>query len=330
MKKFLVVYNFCGVNSDNFDMWIDHLTSIISQRDAHFDLVISGCLISEYSKNRLTEYLSSSRLKENGEIYIDFIEELHPVNVTFNHSCIKCSEVSDYEGYLFLSSDIKILNDIDLSRMFKFHYGHNVGISNFIVDNENWIPTHISQELWTKLQNEHSDFPFGLSINCDCVIFDSLIYKTYKKLIPDIFRSWCTESTFPFICASVNKVHKCHDNSLTVHHAIDRREGSSAIAKSGCEKGCDDLYRSSRSVQERLLSEEAFLCGFGYAESHHYIHKGTREAVEKIYLVHDENAYISDYHPKDPDRLINFIDKNLYLSNEELDYNVIQSFFKKV
>jgi len=328
MKKFLVVYNFCGSNLDNCDMWIDHINSICSQKNADFDLVLSGSLISQNSKDRLTSHLSVINIK--GNIYTDFIEELHPVNVSFNHSCIKCSEISEYEGYLFLSSDIKILNEYDLSKMFLFHYENNIGISNFIVDNENWIPTHISNDLWEKLQTEHSDFPFGLSINCDCMIFDSSIYKTYKKIIPDIFRSWCTESTFPFICSSINKVHKCHNNTLVVHHATERREGSSSIAKDGCQKGCDDLYRSSRNVWERLLSDEAYLCGFGYAESHHYIHTWTREASEKIYLVHDPNAYLSDYHPKDTNRLIDFINKNLYLSKEELDYSEIPGSFEKI
>jgi hypothetical protein len=311
-------------------MWIEHIDSILSQSSRNFDLVLSGCVISDGSKGSLINHIEGKKDLSGVDVFVDFIDELHPVNVTFNHSCIKCSKENDYSGYLFLSSDIKLTKENDLERMFKFHYENNLGISNFIVDNENWIPSHISTEYWARLQEEHSDFPFGLSINCDCMIFDRDIFKAYGKVIPDIFRSWCTESVFPFICASLNKKHTCHNNSLVVHHAIDRREGSSSIAKTGCEKGCDDLYRSSKTVWERLLNREAHECGFGYAECHFNIHRFTREHNLKMYLVHNSDAYISDYLPKDPQRLRNFISTAIYLTQEELDYDSIAHTFEKV
>ncbi len=330
MSKFLVVYNFCGSNRDNLDMWRDHIDSILSQRTRNFDLVLSGCVIGEDSKKAMTEYVHSKNDLSGVSVFVDFIDELHPVNVTFNHSCIKCSENYAYSGYLFLSSDIELTQNDDLERMFEFHGKNDLGISNFIVDNENWIPTHISEEYWEKLQTEHSEFPFGSSINCDCMIFDKSIYDTYGKVMPDIFRSWCTESVFPFICASLNKKYMCHDNSLVVHHATDKREGSSSIAKSGCEKGCDDLYRSRKTVWERLLTEEAYECGFGYAESHFDVHTWTREHNSKMYMVHNSDAYLSDYLPKDPKRLSDFILTATYLTAEELDYNSISHIFNKV
>jgi hypothetical protein len=326
--KMLVVYNCCGAKKDNLSMWIEHIDSLILQKNCIFDLVISGCIIDNKSQIDLLTYLSKTNFK--GNIFLDFIQELHPVNVTFNHSIIKCSENFDYRGYLFLSSDIKLLKDDHIQKMFDFHINENVGISNFIVDNENWIPTHISQDFWNELQKNHTNFPFGQSINCDCMIFDGDIFKTYGKVIPDIFRSWCTESVFPFLSASINKSHKCHDSSIVVHHAIYRREGSSVIAQSGCEKGCDDLYRSKRNVRERLLTQEAYESGFGYAESHFTIHKWTRESREKIYLIHNDDFYFSPYHPKDTNRLVSFIKNNVFLSDEELNYNDIPHLFQKI
>jgi hypothetical protein len=271
-----------------------------------------------------------SKEEFNNQIFFNFINELHPINVTFNHSVILCSSFEEYRGFLFVSSDIKFIGENDFQRMFIFHDTHNVGISNFIVDNENWIPTHISVDFWEHLSHRHTDFPFGSSINCDCMIFDKEIFKTYKKVIPDIFRSWCTESVFPFLCASINKVHKCHDRSVVVHHAINLREGSSTIARSGCEKGCDDLYKSKINVFERLLSREAFECGFGYAESHFNVHTWTREHINKIYLVHNPDAYISDYIPKDTDRLVNFMKTAVFLNRDELDYSKIKFQFLNV
>ncbi len=326
--KFLVIYNCCGVSKTNIDMWSDHIDSILKQKECNFDLVISGCMVSEEGQSTLIGKLSNLDFKNN--IFINFINELHPINVTFNNSCILCSEIENYRGFLFMSSDIKFLNDDDFKRMFNFHIEHNVGISNFIVDNENWIPKHISLEFWNILQNQHADFPFGHTINCDCVIFDSSIYETYGKLMPDIFRSWCTESVFPFLCASVNKTHKCHDTSLIVHHATDKREGSSVISSTGCEKGCDDLYRSSKTVWERLLNKEAYECGFGYAESHHDIHTFTREHRLKMYLMHNKDAYIEDYMPKDTKRLVDFLRGAIFLNNDELDYRNIKYNFVKL
>jgi hypothetical protein len=324
MSKFLVVYNFCGVRVNNLDLWINAIDTIINQRDSEFDLILSGCLIDNLSKLKIVEYLKFKNI--NCRVLINFIEELHPINVTFNHSCLIATRLNNkiYDGYLFMSSDILFKNDYDFKKMFKFHLDNNNGISNFIVDNENWIPKHIGLEFWNILKNEHADFPFGTTINCDCVIFDGEIYRTYNRVIPDIFRSWCTESVFPFLCSSINKKFKCHDNSFDVHHAINRREGSSTIAASGCEKGCDDLYRSSKNVFERLLTQEAFECGFGYAESHFNIHTWTREHKNKIYLIHNHNAYISDYVPKDRKRLENFIRVSIFLSEEELNYDQIK------
>jgi hypothetical protein len=322
MNKFLVVYNCCGIHKSNTSMWIEHIESILKQKNCNFDVVVSACMIDYNSQMQLLNKFS--KVEFENQIFFNFINELHPINVTFNHSIILCSSFQDYRGFLFVSSDIKFTRVDDFERMFLFHENYDVGISNFIVDNENWIPTHIGTDFWNQLSLKHADFPFGSSINCDCMLFDKEIFKLYGKVIPDIFRSWCTESVFPFLCASINKVHKCHDQSIVVHHAINLREGSSTIARSGCEKGCDDLYKSRINVFERLLTSEAFECGFGYAESHFNTHTWTREHLNKIYLVHNSDAYITDYRPKDTERLVNFIKSAVFLEKEELNYSKIK------
>ena len=83
-------------------------------------------------------------------------------------------------------------------------------------------------------------------------------------------------------------------------------------------------------MRERLLSQEAYDSGFGYAESHFYVHKNTRESRDKIYLLHNPDAYSDDYQPKDRIKLVNFIKKSVYLSVDELDYDQINYSFEKI
>ena len=50
MKKVLVVYNCCGIANDNISMWDKHLQKVLNQDYENFDVCISGCKISESSK----------------------------------------------------------------------------------------------------------------------------------------------------------------------------------------------------------------------------------------------------------------------------------------
>ena len=82
-KKILVVYNTCGISGkENSDYYVRFIQSIIDQDFDSFDIVVSSCLNSEETRNKLLN-------KFSGKVKFNFVDERHPVNVTFNHSVMK-------------------------------------------------------------------------------------------------------------------------------------------------------------------------------------------------------------------------------------------------
>ena len=85
-NKILVVYNTCGISGkDNSASYIKSLHSILDQDFAGFDLVMSSCLNDSSTRNSVMKALGSS-------VKYNFIDERHPVNVTFNHTIKKVVE----------------------------------------------------------------------------------------------------------------------------------------------------------------------------------------------------------------------------------------------
>jgi len=56
--KILVVYNICGLKFDNLEMWSNHLKDILNQDHPNFTVAVSGCIISDKSKNELQTKIS--------------------------------------------------------------------------------------------------------------------------------------------------------------------------------------------------------------------------------------------------------------------------------
>jgi hypothetical protein len=83
------------------------------------------------------------------------------------------------------------------------------------------------------------------------------------------------------------------------------------------------LFRSSISAEERLLSEEAKLSGFGYGEWKEVLMPG------EYILYRDKTMYDEEENHKDPEKLLSFLKKSLYLSKEEFDYNTVNYTFTK-
>ena len=99
MSKILVVYNTCGISGkENSSFYIDSLHSILNQEFDGFDVVMSSCLNSDKTRSNVFD-IFKNKIKYN------FINERHPVNVTFNHSIRKTIEkFGEYESYMYVDS----------------------------------------------------------------------------------------------------------------------------------------------------------------------------------------------------------------------------------
>ena len=126
MKNLAVIYNTCGVNArrENVDYYIDSVNNILNQNFDNFEVFISGCMNTPETQNKLINEFK-------GRVNFNFTQELHPVNVTFNHTAIKAFEhYGDFDGYLYVDSGVNFDQDPNiLQKLFKLHKSGPYGIT---------------------------------------------------------------------------------------------------------------------------------------------------------------------------------------------------------
>lgn len=309
MKKILVVYNCCGIRQNNLPMWSSHLENILKQNYEDFDVCISACKISDDSKS----YFNELKTKYENKIILSFIDDVLPVNITFNKSCIEASKYQNYDAYLYVASDVNFNDDINvLTKLVNLHFSDNIGITSGLVSADSGIDVWMGYQVLNHLNHSHFEVPIGKTLNLHCMLFDKKIFESYnQKIIPDIFRTYCTESVFSFLTASLGLKYMIHNKSVFLTHLIGR-DGSSVGF--GGHRGWQDMFNPAISAQDRLMNQEARDCGFGYEE---YLN----------IFVHDSDKYNSDNTHKNPQVLHDFNKKSIFLSDEEFDYNKINIYF---
>ena len=111
-KSLLVVYNICGISKrENSQYYIPCIKSILAQH-GNCHCIISGCLASQQTKNKLYKEFDSS-------ISYNWIEEKHPLNVTFNHTVIQAiSNIDKFDGYVYVDSGCGFLQQDSLNVLY--------------------------------------------------------------------------------------------------------------------------------------------------------------------------------------------------------------------
>jgi len=345
--KILVVYNCCGILNDNLPMWSAHLNKILRQTYEDFHLCISACQVSKESRNYFVE-LQGKHLPN--KIFINFIKDTLPVNITFNKSCMEASKIMNFDAFLYLASDVNFTKDtkksikdikklgksgkleksakeqaeagadifnVDtevISKLVALHKGSNAGITSGVVNNDHGIIIWLGEKVFDLLDSSHYEIPIGKTINLHCMLFDRKIYDNYNnRIIPDIFRSYCTESVFSYLTASLGLKFMIHDRTLFLTHYHGKDKGCAGFPG---YKGWKDLFRSKLHVKDRLMTNEAISCGFGYEEE-----------LDPPVFPHDPNYYHGTTHIS-PQTLLDFNRKALYLGKDEFDYDTINSIFR--
>ena len=99
MKNILAVYNTCGISGrENLEDYISSIELILDQDFDSFDLIVSSCLNEKATIDSLLD-------KFSGKIFVNFVKECHPVNVTFNHAVKKyVDKFGPCKGYLYVDS----------------------------------------------------------------------------------------------------------------------------------------------------------------------------------------------------------------------------------
>jgi hypothetical protein len=313
--KILVVYNICGLKFDNLEMWSNHLKDILNQDHPNFTVAVSGCIVSDKSKNEL------QKLKDKySNICFNWIEDLLPVNATFNHTAQVCTEqFGEYDGYLYVASDVKFgTDDKVISKLAYLHENSNSAMTYALVDNDHGLDGWYADcwnELDKLLETDHFSINIGRTANMHVILFDKEIYKQFNhQIIPDIFATHCTETTYSFLAAALGKKYIVHNKDIMLKH-IGFADGHSVgfigeIAYND-NLAWKHLFKSKITAEERLLNDEAKASGFGYEE-----HRGL--------LMHDESMYDDNENHIEPQKLLGFLKKAIYLSEDEFNYNNIK------
>ena len=312
--RILVIYNICGIKFNNLEMWSNHLQDILNQEYSNFTVAVSGCIVSDESKVEL------EKLKEkHNNIVFNWIEDKVPVNVTFNHTAQVCTEqLGEFDGYLYVASDVKFGSDTKvIEKLAYLHQNSNSAMTYALVDNDHGLDgwyADVWSDLDKMLETDHFCINIGRTANMHVILFDKIIYNTFNnKIVPDIFATHCTETTYSYITAALSKKYVVHNKTVMLGHIgfadghsvgfIDEIRYNDSIA-------WKHLFKSKIPAEERLLNDEAKASGFGYEA-----HRGL--------LAHDESMYDENENHVEPEKLLGFLKKAIYLSDDEFDYKTI-------
>ena len=323
----MVVYNVCGLSGkENSATYIKHINSILEQNLEDKKVIFSGCLISKrtfskvYSvfKDRISYYVTDQKLA---------------VNQSFNHAVLAgIKEFGEFDGYVYVASDVKFTDDLNsLTKLNQRILNEEIGIVSPEIDRDNgyywWFGFDESEYIWDVFGRDQ-DFvvPLGSTANLHCAVFSNKIFKEYGRVLPDVFVSYCSESSFTFLAAAIrqkfviaNDVLCNHGVNQGPHHQLDGQTQVYGPA-------WDLVFPGCRSIKEIVESDEARECGFGHEEwVPRFIHK-MNVPNDKVYLIHDADQFDDNGLSYD-NRLKQFIKNNLFLDKKTLDYDKIEHKF---
>jgi hypothetical protein len=308
---FLVVYNTCGIKTDQTLQYLGCLQSILaSKTDFKYKLVMSSCLNKQECRDTVSEMFKD-------DVEIIAIDHPYTVNITYNISCQSMiDKYGPFKGYLYIDSGVDFLgNESALDKLFHLFIDNDYGIASAQVSFDHGL--HNSKGGNFPIVNENYIMPLGGSVNGHADLFSHDIYERYGKVWPDVFRAYCTESTFSFVAASIGKKQVVlKDIVLTHKQAVDGGSLSVPHFSPTYNNNWNNLL-FNRNAMDFMNDPEAIKCGLGYEEC-------------QGIMVHSPEAYDSDQRPLYLEELANCIEKYFYTTNDEVNYNQICSDIQQV
>tara|TARA_R100000005_G_C4968687_1_gene182476 strand:+ start:159 stop:1136 length:978 start_codon:yes stop_codon:yes gene_type:complete len=320
-RKVLAVYNTCGIQCDNTEWYIESINSLLKQDIAGLRVAISSCRNSPECIKKLFSTFGN-------KISYCLTPELHTVNITFNNTVQKCVDhFGEFDGYMYIDSGCTMDNQTDIIRLaHKTMMDSDYGIVVVQTDTdeclENLGPPYVYQSPNIQVTGDNLVVPIGTSINQHTAIFNNKIFKTYRKLYPDVFAAFCSESVLNYIAASVKTRWAIMANKQIRHlkavdgpscgftHRVESEDKDGKVIKNNHWNN----FLFGRNALDFMNDPEAIASGLGFEE------------CSKI-MMHDPNAYNEDGFCKNPEKLKNIIDKYMFLSNNELNYDNIKCKF---
>ena len=305
--KFLVVYNTCELRQNNLFWYIDCLKNILNQNYDNFQVIVSGCKITNATKSALQKSFGKN-------ILYNYMDDIYPVNITFNKTVIEAAKrCGPFDGFVYVDSGVNVRNQTNcLQEIYNRSKTKQFGMLSLQASNDNGYPLILG------LPDDHffrgNDFivPIGKCCNLHFQYFDNKLLEFYGKLMPDIFVAFCTESTFSFLNAALNLKWAIIKDIILDH--FKSTDGATVGFDHRGPRGefWNNLYGGA-DVHDLITNSLAIKYGLGYEEP------------EKI-MMHNPNAYTEEGFAKYSE-LKFFIKENLFIKKDVLNYDDIKCDF---
>lgn len=336
MSRILVVYNICGVKKDNTYQYPIFLDSIASQKfDGEVVVAVSAC----QPRERTIPHLN----KEFPNFHYNVMEDLYPVNVTFNKTVLDCVDrFGAFDGYFYQACDVTMKTEDTYQGLFNclqsgdsngliaaqidrdscYAYGLKLGGGRHGVDDE-----RAREEMFR--DGKDYTVPIGKACAAHLLLFSPNILEYYGRLLPDLFAAYCTESIFSFVCAAIKRnwiiskdyhiYHVASMDSPSAGFRPEKREPEPydypipQFAEYHEKFGLADGQKRADSLLHIFQNDYAKSIGLGYEE------------CEEI-AMHDDTQFDSNHFCLNTD-LAKYIKEHAYVGSHILDYDKIESKF---
>lgn len=317
----LLVYNICGIKKDNTNVYPVFIDEILKQDfDGELKTVVSACL---------PKPMTMSTLKFTYGKKLDYlvVNENLPVNITCNNAFLKGREkYGDFDVYIYMSCDSLLVNRNDIQGLcnsFKdnvgmvsaqidqdscYAYGLKLGGGRHVIDDEN-----ARREMFK--DGKDYTVPVGRACAAHLNLYSSKIMNYYGNVIPDIFKGYCTESVFTFVCSAlklnwvISKDHRImHNPSMDGPSSGQKAEENRSTNKHNYDH---PFY--GKTLLPIFQNDYAKSIGLGYEEC-------------QSVVLHDPNQFDENGHCRN-ELLKEYIRDNLYLTKDKFDYSKIDCKF---
>lgn len=335
-RRILVVYNICGIKRDNTYKYPIFLQSVADQKfDGEIVVAVSAC----HPREGTVPYLKG----EFPDFHYNIIEELYPVNVTFNKTVMDCVErFGKFDAYIYQACDVTMKTEDTYNGLFEcleaskstalvaaqidtdscYAYGLKLGGGRHVIDDE-----RARYEMF----KDGKDYvvPSGRACAAHLLMFGHDILEYYGKLLPDLFASHCTESVFSFLCAAIKR-HWIISKDYHISHAVSMDSPSAGFRPEG-----RDLPAYDHPIPEFEKYHREFGLAEGQERADSMMHIFQNEYAKSIGLgyeecadvvVHDDSQFDENYFCIN-DKLAPYVKEHIYVSSKILNYNDIESRF---
>ena len=313
--KNLLVYNICGLgNTPPLDHYIKCINSFLDQDFEDYRVLLSACKSDPTLFNNLYK-----RYKD--KISYVYHHEIYTVNTTFNKAIQEfVKEKGPAESYLYVDSGCSFYNPVTntldntiLKNTYNTFKKYNNSLISLQTDSDEALqtisPKYKYQSPDVQVVGDDLYVPLGHALNCHVTMFSNEMYEAYNnKLIPDVFRAHCTESTFRYLAAAVNtKWYVMKDQQIEHLKAIEGPSTGFQHVSPQHGTTWNNLLHN-RNALDFITNVDFIKSGIGYEECNN-ISSHNREE-------YDENDM-----PLDPDGMKTLINKYFFLNKKELDYD---------